>query len=285
MTEPSDPLVNAAWLNAHLRDPDLRIVDATWFMPNDGRNARAEHMKKRIPGAVFFDIDEISDTSSALPHMLPAPAEFAARVGELGIVDGQRIVAYDAQGMFSAARVWWMFRAMGHDGVFVLDGGLPAWERAGYPCECGAPNAPKPTSFTPRFRAGLVRDLSYMRQAMRGGALIFDARPAGRFAGRDPEPRAGLRAGHIPGAQSLPFGALLNADKTFKSKSELDALFAARGVAPEAELVATCGSGVTAAIIALALARIGRWDTAVYDGSWAEWGGREDTPIEMGEAE
>ncbi|NWG54583.1 MAG: 3-mercaptopyruvate sulfurtransferase [Hydrogenophilaceae bacterium] len=284
MSETADPLVTPAWLAERLGAPDIRIVDATWFLPGDGRDPRAEHAEKRIPGAVFFDIDEIADTASPLPHMLPAPEKFASRVRKLGIGDGARVVVYDAHGLFSAARVWWTFRVMGHADVVVLDGGLPAWEAAGLPLEDGPPQPRAERHFTARYRADLVRDLADMRKTVETGrALVLDARPAARFAGDAPEPRPGLKSGHMPGAHNIPASALVR-DGVMKSRAELEALFADAGVTAKTRVVCTCGSGITAAVIALALARIGRWDAPVYDGSWAEWGALDDTPIVTGPA-
>ncbi|HWA00757.1 MAG TPA: 3-mercaptopyruvate sulfurtransferase [Caulobacterales bacterium] len=278
-----DPLVTARWLAERLEAPDIRVVDATWFMPADARSARALYEERRIPGAAFFDIDDIADPDTELPHMLPSPEKFASRMKRLGIGDGARIVVYDSQGIFSAARVWWTFRVMGHEDVAVLDGGFPAWERSGFPVETGAPDPRPERHFTARFRADLVRDIKDMRWAVETGRqLILDARSKDRFDGKAPEPRAGLRSGHMPGAQNIPFGALLTPEGLMKPRSELEKLFADSGVAGRSPLVCMCGSGITAAVIALALARIGRWDAPVYDGSWAEWGARDDTPVATG---
>jgi thiosulfate/3-mercaptopyruvate sulfurtransferase len=212
--------------------------------------------------------------------MLPAPEKFAARMKRAGVGDGARVVVYDNHGLFSAARVWWTFRVMGHDDVSVLDGGFPAWESAGCPVETGPPQSRQPRHFTPRMRADLVRDLSDMRRIVETGSTrVFDARPAARFKGEAPEPRPGLRSGHMPGAQSVPAASLIARDGTLKSDKELAAIFQDAGVEAASAAVCTCGSGITAAIIALALARLGRWDAAVYDGSWAEWGGLADTPV------
>jgi thiosulfate/3-mercaptopyruvate sulfurtransferase len=279
---PPDPLVSAEWLHQRLDAPDIRIVDASWFMPNDPRNAKALYAERRIPGAIFFDIDEIADTSSELPHMLPSPEKFASRMKKLGIGDGARIVVYDNAGLFSAARVWWTFRVMGHEDVVVLDGGFPAWEAAGFPIEDGAPTPRGERHFTVQFRADLVRDLSDVRRALDTGAIL-DARAAPRFAGEAAEPRAGLKSGHMPGARNVPFGALID-NGLMRSRDELAGVFAAAGADTNRPAICSCGSGITAAVIALALARLGRWDASVYDGSWAEWGGRDDTPIVTGPA-
>lgn len=281
--QPTDPLVDVAWLVAHLGAPDIRVVDATWFMPGDPRDARLLHAEGRIPGAVFFDIDEIADTASPLPHMLPSPEKFASRMRKLGIGDGARMVVYDQHGVFSAARAWWMFRVMGKDDVVVLDGGLPAWIAAGGDVEDGPPMKPSERHFTARFRRDLLRDLPDMRAAVASGATaILDARPPGRFEGHDPEPRPGLKSGRMPGAANVPLDALLTGDRRMKSREALAAVFDATPIDARQPPVATCGSGITAAVVALALARTGRWDAAVYDGSWAEWGALDDAPIVTG---
>lgn len=281
----ADPLVSCVWLAERLDAPDLRIIDATYFMPGAAQNAKALYLERRIPGAIFFDIDEIADTANPLPHMLPSPEKFAARMRAMGIGDGMRIVAYDSQGLFSAARVWWTFRVMGHEDVAVLDGGLPAWLAAKLPLEDGPP-APRPQRhFTTQFRADLVRDLADMRRiVVAGGGQVLDARAAGRFRGETPEPRQGLRSGHMPGARSVPYETLLDAQGLMRSREDLAQIFAAAVVDTGRPAVCSCGSGVTAPIIALALARLGRWDAAIYDGSWTEWGGRTDTPVATGAA-
>ncbi len=285
MSERDDPLVSADWLAQHLEAPDLRILDATWFLPNDGRDARALYADKRLPGALFFDIDEIADTDSPLPHMLPSPEKFASRLRRMGVGDGARIVVYDTHGLFSAARVWWMFRAMGHEDVAVLDGGLPAWERAGHPIESGPPERRQERHFTARYRADLVRDVEDMKFAVdKGRPLILDARAPTRFAGEEAEPRPGVRSGHIPGAVNVPYASLLDGEKRLKPVAELSRIFEEAGVSPKTRVVAMCGSGVTAAVVALGLARIGRWDVPIYDGSWAEWGARADLPLQKGPA-
>jgi thiosulfate/3-mercaptopyruvate sulfurtransferase len=281
-SSPPDPIVSCRWLAERLQAPDIRVVDATWFMPSDPRSAVALYQERRIPGAVFFPIDEIADTDSPLPHMLPSPEEFASRMRKLGVGDGARVVVYDSHGLFSAARVWWTLRVMGHEDIAVLDGGFPAWERGGHPVETGEPTPRPERHFTARYRADLVRDLADMRRALAGGVSILDARPAPRFRGEAAEPRAGLKSGHMPGAANMPSASLVSEVGTLKSREDLAALFADAGADADRPAICTCGSGVTAALIALALARLGRWDAAIYDGSWAEWGGRDDTPIVTG---
>lgn len=278
----TDPLVTPSWVAERIHAPDIRVIDATWFMPGDPRNAKALYAERRIPGAIFFDIDEIADTDSNLPHMLPSPEKFASRMKKLGVGDGTRIVVYDHHGLMTAARVWWTFRVFGHEDVAVLDGGFPAWERAGYEIETGEPRTRMERHFTPRVRNDLVRDLADVQRAIDGGRTpILDARAAPRFRGEAAEPRAGLRSGHMPGALNVPFQSLLNADGVMKSKDELKQIFDSAGLSSAAP-ICSCGSGITAAVIALALARLGRWDAAVYDGSWTEWGGRTDTAVDTG---
>jgi len=278
---PGDPLVDVRWLAAHRGAPDLRIVDATLFPPGDPRDPRLAHTEARIPGAVFFDIDEIADTASPLPHMLPSPEKFAARMRKLGVGDGNRIVIYDALGLFSAARAWWTFRVMGHEDVVVLDGGLPAWREAGFDIEDGPPNKLSERHFTARLRRDLVRGFDEVDALVRAGdgGAIVDARSRGRFDGAQPEPRAGLRSGHMPGARNVPFVDVLDGDKRMRPPEDLARIFAGADVDLRQPLVCTCGSGLTAAVLALALARLGKWDASVYDGSWAEWGARSDAPI------
>ncbi len=283
MSARADPVVSGAWLAARLDAPDVRVIDATWFMPGESNDALALYATRRIPGAIFFDIDSIADIDSPLPHMLPSPEKFASRMRKLGIGDGSRVVVYDNQGLFSAARVWWTFRAMGHEDVFVLDGGFPAWEAAGHAIDDGPPVPRGERHFTVQYRADLVADLADMRRAIEAGAsAILDARPAARFRGEAPEPRPGLRSGHMPGALSAPASSLIDAKGSLKSAEELHVVFAAVGADIARPAICTCGSGITAAIIALALARLGRWDARIYDGAWAEWGALSDTPILTG---
>ena len=276
----TDALVTTEWLAEHLRDEDVRVVDGSWHMPHLGRDAGREFTEAHVPGAVFFDIDAIADRDTDLPHMLPSPEKFAREIGALGIGDGDQIVVYDVRGVVSAARVWWTFRAFGHDQVAVLDGGLRKWRAEGRPVESGPPS-PIGRRVTARLRPALVRDLEAMRANVASrAAQVVDARSRGRFAGTEAEPRAGLRGGHIPGSLNLPYDELYRPDGTLRPASELRDAFAKAGLDLSRPVITTCGSGVTASVLALALHLIGRPDAAVYDGSWSEWGGRPDTPVE-----
>ena len=275
-----DPMVSTEWLAEHLDEPGVVIIDASWFMPGTPRDARAEHAQVHIPGAVFFDIDEISDHANPLPHMLAEPADFATHVRRLGVEPDSEVVIYDSEGLFSAPRVWWNFRVMGHDAVSVLDGGLRKWLAEARSVEAGWPQR-EHGEFKAHYQPALVHDLGQMRGVLETKAeQVIDARPAARFHGEAPEPRAGLRGGHMPTAKNLPSASLVQTDGTLADKQTLARLFADAGADLDLPIVATCGSGVSAAILALGLARLGRWDVPVYDGSWSEWGGRSDTPIE-----
>jgi thiosulfate/3-mercaptopyruvate sulfurtransferase len=270
-------------LARELDAPDLVIIDASWHMPGEGKDAHAEYVAEHIPGAIFFDIDEIADTKSKLPHMLPPPEKFSSRMRSMGVGDGSRIVIYDSSGLYSAARVWWTFRVMGVDDVSVLNGGLPKWKKEGRPLDGGEPIGRTARHFTARRNADLVRDAADIKAVLKDkSADLVDARAPDRFAGKAPEPRPGLRSGHIPGAHNLPYGKLLNQDGTLKSAPELERLFAQAGVDLSKPVVASCGSGITASVLALGLAQIGHRKTAVYDGSWSEWGADQSLPIETG---
>lgn len=282
MTTEPNLLVSTSWLAEHLNAPDVRIVDASWHMPGDGRDAQAEYDKAHIPGAVFFDIDKIADTASSLPHMVPPVEKFVSLVRRKGIGDGHKVVVYDAAGLFSAARVWWLFRLFGHDDVAVLDGGFPKWRAEGLPVE-DSPPVTRDRHLTARKNMSLLRDASQVALAVKlGGEQIVDARGPGRFAGVEPEPRPGLRSGRIPGSKNVHYATLLNEDGTMKSVDETRKVFEDAGVDLSRPMITSCGSGVTAAILSLALERMGHRRHALYDGSWAEWGAFEDLPIERG---
>ncbi len=275
-----EALVSTEWLAAHLDDPGLRLLDGSHHLPTTGRNARAEYERAHIPGAIFFDIDAVADPDTDLPHMLPSAERFAANVGRLGIGNHHKVVVYDTIGTTGAARVWWTFRVFGHGDVAVLDGGLPKWLTEKRPTTSATTTLQSETYRAIR-NAALVRDLDQvLRNIDTRREQLLDARSAGRFHGTEPEPRAGLRGGHIPGSLNLPFTRLFNEDRTFRSATELRELFAGAGVDLDRPIATTCGSGVTAAVLALGLYLIGRTDTAVYDGSWSEWGARTDTPVE-----
>ena len=281
LSTPKTWLIETDELEGELEAPDMVVIDATWYMPDEGKDAHAEYLVEHIPGAIFFDIDEIADSTSGLPHMLPPPEKFSSRMRSMGIGDGSRIVVYDRAGMFSAPRVWWMFRVMGAEDVSVLNGGLLKWKREGRPLMTGEPAARTTRHFTARRNLDLVRDIEDMKALLHDkSAIIVDARSPERFSGQTPEPRPGLRSGHIPGAHNIPYKQILNPDGTLKPPAELNKLFEAAGVDPHKPVVASCGSGVTACVLALALAETGHRRTSVYDGSWSEWGADESLPIE-----
>jgi thiosulfate/3-mercaptopyruvate sulfurtransferase len=282
MSDDPKTLVSTEWLEAHLKDPDLRIFDASWYLPAMNRDPRAEYDQGHIPGARFFDIDEISDLRSQMPHMAPPPEKFISRMRAMGVGDGHQVVVYDGAGLFSAARVWWLFRLMGKTDIAVLDGGYPKWLTEGRPTE-DMPPIMRDRHITVSRQNHLVRDVTQVAAASKlGDHEILDARPAGRFRGEDPEPRPGLRGGHIPGSKSVPLPTLLNGDGTLKSPDDLTMTFANAGVDVTKPAISSCGSGVTAALINLALERIGHRQHSLYDGSWAEWGMYDDLKVETG---
>jgi len=276
-------LVSTDWLAKHLKDPDLRILDGSCFLPSAGRVGRAEYDVAHIPGARFFDIDDISDHRSELPHMAPPTEKFMSRLRKLGVGDGHQVVVYDGMGLFSAARVWWLFRLMGQDNIAVLDGGLPKWQAEGHAIE-DMPPIIRDRHMTVRRQNHMVKDVTQVSAASKlQDYEILDARSAGRFAGTEAEPREGLRGGRIPGAKNVPYTDLLNGDATMKSSDDLRAVFEAAGVDMGKPVITSCGSGLTAAVINLALERIGKTDHALYDGSWTEWGAFATLPVDTGE--
>ncbi|MDA8584775.1 3-mercaptopyruvate sulfurtransferase [Rhodobacteraceae bacterium] len=282
MADDPKSLVSTTWLADHLHDPDLRVLDGSWYLPAMNRNARAEYEDAHIPGARFFDIDEISDHRSELPHMVPPVEKFISRMRAMGVGDGHQVVVYDGAGLLSAARVWWLFRLMGKTDIAVLDGGLPKWKADGHGVE-DTPTVMRDRHITVSVQNQLVKDVTQVAAASKlGDYEIIDARSKGRFLGEEAEPRAGLRSGHIPGSKSVPFQQLLNDDGTMKAEAALKSVFEDAGVDLGKPAITTCGSGMTAAILSLALEQIGHRNHALYDGSWAEWGMYDDLKVETG---
>ncbi|NNE79613.1 MAG: 3-mercaptopyruvate sulfurtransferase [Silicimonas sp.] len=282
MTDDPKTLVSTDWLARHLDNPDLRVFDASWYLPDMNRNARAEYDRAHVPGARFFDIDDISDQRSELPHMVPPVEKFMSRMRAMGVGDGHQVVVYDGAGLFSAARVWWLLRLMGKTDVAVLDGGFPKWQSEGHPTE-DEPPILRDRHITVSRQNHLVKDVTQVAAASKlGDQQIVDARALGRFRGEEPEPRAGLRAGHIPGSTCVHYRRLLNEDGTMRSVPELKSVFETSGVDLSQPVITSCGSGVTAAILSLALERIGHRNHSLYDGSWAEWGMFSELKVETG---
>ena len=282
-TEKQSPLVSTDWLAEKLGSPNIVVLDGSFFMPNQNRSPKAEYQQAHIPGAGFFDIDAIADHATNLPHMLPSPEEFAEAVGKLGIDNGTLVVAYDSNYFMASARVWWTFRIFGHDRVAVLDGGIARWLQQGRSVNA-EPVTVQPKHFTASFRPELVRDIEQVRALLnQPDAQILDARGPGRFYGTEPEPRPGVRGGHMPGSRNLPYKTL-SEETSFclKPLAELEALYRQTGIEIAKPVVTTCGTGITASILALGLYLLGNEAVAVYDGSWTEWGAREDVPAELG---
>lgn len=282
MSEEKSPfVVSADWVEKNLGAPEFRLVDASWYLPAQNRNGAEEYAKAHIPGAVFFDQDAIADHSTGLPHTVPSQELFAHAVGKLGIAETDTIVVYDGPGFFTAPRAWWLFRVMGARNVYVMEGGIDGWKQEGRPLTADLPE-PKPATFHARFDSSKVTTIEEMKEVVAKGAKqIADARSPGRFEGSEPEPRAGVRGGHMPGARNLPFGKL-SVDGKLKGLPALRQTFEEAGIDLSRPVVTSCGSGITAAVITFALASLGHTDNTLFDGSWTEWGSRDDTPVVTG---
>ncbi len=282
MADDPQTLVSTEWLQQHLKDPDLRIIDASWYLPDMNRDPKAEYARGHIPNARFFDIDEISDLRTDMPHTVPPVEKFISRMRAMGVGDGHQVVVYDGMGLFSAARVWWLFRLMGKTDIAVLDGGFPKWQAEGHENE-DMPPIMRDRHITVSRQNMLIKDVTQVAAASKlGDHEIIDARSPSRFRGDEPEPREGLRSGHIPGSRSVHYARLLNDDGTMRPADELKRIFESSGVNLDKPAITTCGSGVTAGILSLALERIGHRQHSVYDGSWSEWGMYDDLPVETG---